>query len=246
MTEPEIYMTPQLAKRKDGLCPSRLNEEVLKVSTSKGGGPSHAAISKSYQTNTKYLTETVRELENDSEELKLITDSVNKFLKEHVDNSDDFTSISFEPKGCTWKLELDIDKVKAPDYRIQVICMAKASGDKRTTFVVDTTLLGKSDKISSTSLPGFKEAKATFEATSLVVRKAVVRCEFPEFPEGCKGRIFREVYQLNARVSREPDDISRFLRKGKLNQVCSFDSSNQVPLQLFAAVRIAPVGKKLL
>jgi hypothetical protein len=28
-----------------------------------------------------------------------------------------------------------------------------------------------------------------------------VRLEFPEFPEGCKGRAFREVYQLNARVS---------------------------------------------
>mmetsp|Transcript_33716 Transcript_33716/g.81754 ORF Transcript_33716/g.81754 Transcript_33716/m.81754 type:complete len:511 (-) Transcript_33716:990-2522(-) len=199
--EPEIYMTPQLAKRKDGLCPSLLIDEVLKVSTSKGGGPSHAAISKSYQTNTKYLTESIRQLENESEELKFISDSVNKFLKEYVDNSDDFSGISFEPKGCTWKLELDIDKVQAPDYRIQVICMARASGDKRTTFVVDTTLVGKSDKsISSTSLPGFKEAKATFEATSLVVRKAVVRCEFPEFPEGCKGRIFREVYQLNARL----------------------------------------------
>jgi len=208
-------MTPQLAKRKDGLCPSLLIDEVLKVSTSKGGGPSHAAISKSYQTNTKYLTESIRQLENESEELKFISDSVNKFLKEYVDNSDDFSGISFEPKGCTWKLELDIDKVQAPDYRIQVICMARASGDKRTTFVVDTTLVGKSDKsISSTSLPGFKEAKATFEATSLVVRKAVVRCEFPEFPEGCKGRIFREVYQLNARVSCKPDAINGFLRKG--------------------------------
>jgi hypothetical protein len=197
--EPEIYMTPQLAKRKDGLCPSLLNDEVLQVPTPKGG-PSYAAIAKSYQTNTKYLKESIRELENEAEELKYISDSVNKFLKQHVDGSDDLASIKFEPKGCTWKVELS-KKVRDPDYGIQVVCMATDAGDKRTTFVVDTALVGKNDKsISSTSLPGFKEAKATFEALSLVVRKAVVRCEFPEFPEGCKGRVFREVYQLNARV----------------------------------------------
>jgi S-methylmethionine-dependent homocysteine/selenocysteine methylase len=189
--EPEIYMTPQLAKRKDGLCPSLLNDEVLQVPTPKGG-PSYAAISKSYQTNTKYLKESIRELENEAEELKFISDSVNSFLTEYVNGSHDIANMEFEPKGCTWKVELSEEKLRAPDYRIQVVCMAKDFGNKRTTFVVDT--------ISSTSLPGFKEAKATFEALSLVVRKAVVRCEFPEFPEGCKGRVFREVYQLNARV----------------------------------------------
>jgi len=32
------------------------------------------------------------------------------------------------------------------------------------------------------------------------VRKALVRVEFPVFPEGCKEKTFREVYQLNARL----------------------------------------------
>jgi calcium/calmodulin-dependent protein kinase I len=54
--------------------------------------------------------------------------------------------------------------------------------------------------LASTSLPGYKEAKACFDFTALQVRKGVVRCEFVEFPEGCKGSAFREVYQLNARV----------------------------------------------
>jgi len=35
---------------------------------------------------------------------------------------------------------------------------------------------------------------------ALDVRKALVRVEFPVFPEGCKDRTFREVYQLNARL----------------------------------------------
>ena len=35
----------------------------------------------------------------------------------------------------------------------------------------------------------------------LDVRKSLVRIEFPSFSEGCQGKTFREVYQLNARVS---------------------------------------------
>lgn len=33
------------------------------------------------------------------------------------------------------------------------------------------------------------------------MKKALVRVEFPLFSEGCKNKTFREVYQLNARVS---------------------------------------------
>jgi hypothetical protein len=39
-----------------------------------------------------------------------------------------------------------------------------------------------------------------YENMVLDVRKALVRVEFPVFPEGCKDKTFREVYQLNARV----------------------------------------------
>ena len=40
-----------------------------------------------------------------------------------------------------------------------------------------------------------------FELIALDVKKALVRVEFPMFPEGCRDKTFREVYQLNARVS---------------------------------------------
>jgi hypothetical protein len=40
-----------------------------------------------------------------------------------------------------------------------------------------------------------------FELFALDVKKALVRVEFPIFPEGCREKTFREVYQLNARVS---------------------------------------------
>jgi len=39
-----------------------------------------------------------------------------------------------------------------------------------------------------------------FGDVGLDLRKALVRVEFPVFPEGCKEKTFREVYQLNARL----------------------------------------------
>ncbi|KAL9184891.1 hypothetical protein ACHAXT_002668 [Thalassiosira profunda] len=39
-----------------------------------------------------------------------------------------------------------------------------------------------------------------FGEVVLDVRKALARAEFPAFPEGCRGRTFREAYQLNARL----------------------------------------------
>lgn len=202
----KVYLTPQIekqAKRREGLCPSLLPDSHVSSSNGKGGA-ANAAITKSYQTNSKYMTSTVRDLENEAEELKFIIDSINKYLPEIVDEKKkkmDLVNMKFQPKGCMWLLEINQD-VGAPDYMITVVCLAKGEDNGTTTFVVDTNLVGKSSKaLSSTSLPGFREAKAVLELTSLVVRKAVVRCEFPVFPEGLKGKTFREIYQLNARVS---------------------------------------------
>ena len=199
----KIYMTPQLEKRKDGLCPSLLMEGHVAATNSKGGNGT-AAITKSYQTNSRFLTQQIKELSNMSEELKFITDSIHTYLRDIVDekkHSTDLISLKFQPKGCMWAMDFN-SNIGAPDYQIQVVCLAKGGSGESTHFVVDTNLVGKSSKsVASTSLPGFREAKAAFETTSLVVRKAVVKCEFPDFPEGCKGRAFREVYQLNARVS---------------------------------------------
>jgi hypothetical protein len=198
----KIYMTPQLAKRRDGLCPSLLGDNHAGTIAPKPG-VGNAAMIKSYQTNTRHLNPSIKDLENDSEELKYITDSIHSFLREIVDEkkqTTDLISLKFQPKGCTWTMELNPNH-GAPNYVMQVVCLAKGAGNNTTTYMVDTLLVGKDAKsIASTTLPGFREAKATFESVGLVVRKAVVKCEFPAFPEGCKGRAFREVYQLNARV----------------------------------------------
>jgi hypothetical protein len=194
----EIYMTPQLAKRRDGLCPSLLGD-----GHSSGDPSKPNPMKKSYETSSTFLVATIRELGDVAEELKYITDSVTTFLKELVDEKKktmDLTSLKFQPKGCTWAMEIN-PNLGAQDYSIEVVCLAKGTGGSSTTYVVETNLITKNAKDQgSTKLPGFAEAKATFDFTGLAVRKGVVRCEFPEFPEGCKGKAFRDIYQLNARV----------------------------------------------
>lgn len=202
-----IYMTPQIAKRRDGLAPSLLLDAFAANGTSnKSNGATNgstSAASKAYQTSSQFLRADVRDLENEAEELKFIVDSIQTFLAELVDHkkhSTDLVSLHFQPKGCTWACSLN-PNLDADDYEIEVVCSAKATPSGATTYVIDTHLVGGDVKTrSSTTLPGFREAKATLDATALQVRKAVVKCEFPEFPEGCKGRAFREVYQLNARL----------------------------------------------
>lgn len=199
----KVYLTPQIekvAKRRNGLCPALLGDNHWDEVTAKA--PTSCAAIKSYETNTKHLNEDIRELGNNGEELKFISDSIQFFLRDCIDEkgqSTDLVTLDFQPKGCIWSMELN-PTIGAPDYMIQVQCLARSGDSNTTNFVVDTKLVGKSS-IASTSLPGYREAKASFEMAALVVRKAVVKCEFPNFPEGCKGRAFREVYQLNARVS---------------------------------------------
>ena len=202
----EMYLTPQIErqmKRREGLCPTLLDDDHIFLTRSKAGN-GLAAVTKSYQTSSRFLTSVIRDLESDAEELQFIINSVNKYLGKIVDEKRkkmDLVSVKFKPKGCKWVLEINPD-IGAPDYMITVVCYAcKGDGEGITTFVLDTNLVGKSSEtLTSTSLPGFKEAKGVLEFTALTVRKGVVRCEFPVFPEGLKGKTFREIYQLNARV----------------------------------------------
>jgi len=201
----EMHLTPQIekqAKRREGLCPSLLIDDHVQLSQSKTGNQ-FAALTKSYQTNSRFLTSVIQDMESDAEELQFIVNSVNKYLGKIVDERKkkmDLIGVKFKPKGCTWLLEINSD-IGAPDYIITIVCYAKGEHKGVTTFVLDTNLVGKqSDSITSTTLPGFKEAKAVLEFTALTVRKGVVRCEFPVFPEGLKGKTFKDVYQLNARL----------------------------------------------
>eukprot|EP00543_Licmophora_paradoxa_P001047 CAMPEP_0202445100 /NCGR_PEP_ID=MMETSP1360-20130828/3984_1 /ASSEMBLY_ACC=CAM_ASM_000848 /TAXON_ID=515479 /ORGANISM="Licmophora paradoxa, Strain CCMP2313" /LENGTH=504 /DNA_ID=CAMNT_0049061255 /DNA_START=98 /DNA_END=1612 /DNA_ORIENTATION=- len=190
---PQLYMTPQLEKRRDGLAPALL--DLDKVSEPQDPKTS---LTRSYRTSSKFLNKSVLNSVNvdDSKELQTITDSIAGRLRELEDETTKrhIVAADFEPAGCRWMIHLN-PSLNAPSYHIQVVCLGCAESNGNA-YLIDTTLVPHKD----TSEPGFKGAKAAFDFVALQVRKAVVKCEFPEFPEGCKGRSFREVYQLNARL----------------------------------------------
>ena len=196
---PRLYMTPHLAKRKDGLCPSLLQKET------KRDKPGY--LSKNYRTNSNLMLQ-VKErdgIPKELTELQTIIECVTKALKSAARSGAGICSLSFKPEGCIWKMEFDpsLDRA-AESYKMQVICSAN-KGHGYTHYMVDTILVPKipvdPDPLKP-SPPGFKAAKPIFEMLSLKIRKSIVALEFPEFPEGCKDKQFKEVYQLNARVSR--------------------------------------------
>jgi hypothetical protein len=205
---PKVYMTPHLAKRKDGLCPSLLqNHSSAKPVKDK---PGHTY--KPYQTNSKLLLQ-IKDRDGvprEVNELQTLIDVVNKSLKAHIALESDPTveGLKFKPEGCVWKMEFHSSFEEAcDDYRMEVICSANESEQEGTIYVIDCIMIPKKAVDPSPlvpPLPGFKDAKIAYDKVMFSVRKAVVRLEFPDFPEGCKGKAFKEVYQLNARVRQDP------------------------------------------
>lgn len=202
---PKLYMTPQIAKRKDGLYPSLLQlPENEKQPKEKPG-----YVSKPYQTNSSLLLQ-IKEREGISKEvteLQTLIESVNRALKTLVADEIEPTivGLKFKPEGCTWKMEFHPSLGEAQDsYRIEVIC--SANWDGRTNYLIDSVMVPKvpvdPDPLAEPP-EGFRDAKSAFDLVAIAVRKSIVRLEFPDFPEGCKkgGPLFRDVYQLNARVS---------------------------------------------
>lgn len=241
---PQVYMTPQLQKRRDGLAPS-----LLELAERETHDPKTSLL-KSYQTSSKFLAKSVVNCVDvdDSQELQAIVDSIATTLEELVDRNSgtkDLASLKFQATGCKWTLEFN-PSLRAESHMLEVVCLACSEGtaNQGITYIVDTILAPKKPGASQSG-SGFKEAKNTFDFVSLQVRKAVVKCEFPEFPEGCKGTPFRDVYQLNARVSSLPQCCNRTLCKIRSHHVCRCFSSSRGRLRLFAAVRTVPLARKL-
>jgi len=200
---PKLYMTPILAKRKDGLCPSMYNPDVLEnVSSS----------SKVYRTNSYLLKNLGSQMrkegsagsEVEAVEFQTITGAIRDCIKDLVGSSKSMVSSQFQPHGCTWTLDFN-PKLNGANinYLLSIVCSAKNEKSAAITeYFVNSKIVSKNGSPDGPlpSLRGLREAKGVLEITALELRKAVVKLELPEFPEGRKGGTFREAYQLNARL----------------------------------------------
>lgn len=255
---PKLYMTPLLEKRKDGLCPSLL----LKDPTA----PRDGFTRKSYRTSSVYMFQ-LKEREGvprELTELQTIIECVTKAIKLAAKSGDGICRLSFKPEGCIWKMEFDsqITEEGAATYKIHVCCYA-SKGNECTNYMVDTILIPKMPSDPNPLAPdppGYRQVKPNFDTIACKVRKSLVALEFPEFPEGCKDKSFKQIYQLNARVSsndmfkntfdcRLMNITSLRLRQTNMKtslsgRLVTFFSSVQVPSQPSVEERIVQLVEK--
>eukprot|EP00934_Nitzschia_sp_Nitz4_P005317 Nitzschia sp. Nitz4//scaffold36_size144017//78439//79993//NITZ4_003098-RA/size144017-processed-gene-0.49-mRNA-1//1//CDS//3329549492//5307//frame0 len=204
MAENEFYITKHIGARDDGLCPRKLPENYSGTIVTKPHDPA-APMEISHETNSHILKHDIRDLHDSSAELEFICEAISKFVMENVDEDEQqsaLVGLDFEIEGCIWKIALN-PNLGAPGLSIFVSLAAKHHEDKKSTIWVTQTSLVSLDNMTVVSRADVEEKttlKAAFEQTALVIRKAVLSCEFPEFPEGCKDKRFKDVYKLNAKL----------------------------------------------
>eukprot|EP00529_Nitzschia_sp_RCC80_P025450 CAMPEP_0113521670 /NCGR_PEP_ID=MMETSP0014_2-20120614/44767_1 /TAXON_ID=2857 /ORGANISM="Nitzschia sp." /LENGTH=524 /DNA_ID=CAMNT_0000419651 /DNA_START=193 /DNA_END=1767 /DNA_ORIENTATION=- /assembly_acc=CAM_ASM_000159 len=218
----QFYTTTELEKQPDGLCPHLLDESYTSSMSDDNGGVWFSRITGMYRTNSQFLNSKVRRLNDDSLELEFITGNITDFLRQLGMDEPNIVGMEFFAKGCTWTLDLNPD-LGTPNYQIHVTVFARRetkielddddNSPERTgttTYIVATSLFDKEDKsLASKRMPGFEQARETFDLAVLAVRKAVVKCEFPRFPEGLRvipstgeAKLFKEVYKLKAMLKK--------------------------------------------
>lgn len=199
LSSDEFYLNPEIDAREDGLCPTKLPDNYT------GSLVEMEELIISYQTNSSLLTREIRDKKDASAELEFLCESISKYVLENVDEEEQksaLISLDFEIEGCIWKMDLN-PNLAVPDLQVHVTLLAKDGGDKGTIWVTESYLVDmkNGDAIMTKSeVQKYPTGKAALEQTAMVIRKAVIKCEFPEFPEGGKDRHFKEVYKLNAKV----------------------------------------------
>lgn len=201
MASSEFYINEQIAEREDGLCPTKLPDDYTATITA---APDAFVVS--FQTNSRLLNKYVGDRNDASAELEFICESISRFVMENVDEEEHTSALialDFEIEGCIWKMDLN-PEVATSGLQIHVKLLAKADAELGTiwvtrTYMVDTKT-GGSKPLTKSELKQLGTARIAVEQTALVIRKAVLRCEFPEFPEGGKEKAFKQVYKLNIKV----------------------------------------------
>lgn len=208
MATDEFYVTRQIAARDDGLSPTRLPSDYSATLHTQDVMPD-APLRVSYETSSKLLNSEIREKGDSSAELEFLCESISNYLVVNVDEEEHqsaLTSLDFEIEGCIWKMGLNPNLDKEGEFQVHVTLAGKRDGNDRKSsiWVARTALVYADDhsEVPKSDVVDLPDLKATVDQTALVIRKAIIKCELPEFPEGGKNRRFKEVYKLNAKVGR--------------------------------------------
>jgi len=126
-----------------------------------------------------------------------------------------FSKLSFDPEDCSWNGEInykiDIVPSATGSFRFNIQCF-KISLPKREGFMIEDSSYETFivvDVTSSLTKSAHKTNKyvltawqKTFDGLTCNVLRELYKLYLPDdFPEGCKGKTFRSIYQLNKKVS---------------------------------------------
>ena len=76
-----------------------------------------------------------------------------------------------------------------------------SSRPRAKTYAVELSIIDDTVHNLRNAADHRDDIKNSVEWISYGIRRSMARSMFPQFPEGCRGRPFREIYQLNKKVS---------------------------------------------
>jgi hypothetical protein len=177
-------MTPQCEKKRDDVLSGHdmTSDPIATMMPDRAvPGKPQQPVSRTFEcTTTRKL---LRQVPKTSSAVAAICQSIQTRLVTQF-QSTLWLTIDFEPRSSKWRISRSPSKFETSEVHIVMtkIC-SPVQGEEKYTLSIS----GEPSKLLDT--------------VHFCVRKAVVRLEFPDFPDGCKSVKFRSVYQLNERVS---------------------------------------------
>lgn len=180
-------MTPHCEKKRSNVLAGHNHSNIGPIATTTDVASVCSAPSKQVLRTYEYTTTRVllRQVAKKASAVAAICKSIQSRLMLQFQSSLTAT-IDFEPGSSRWKISRPTGKDPDDISEVQVVLIKHSSPhDDDEKYIVRVSAV----------------PSKLLDVVHYVVRKAVVRLEFPDFPEGLKEAKFRSVYQLNERVS---------------------------------------------
>ena len=122
-------------------------------------------------------------------------------------NGDAGNNNSKDGENKTFTFPIKVTCAEDDDVTDNLPPQGKNDPPRAKTYAVDLSVIDDSihhpiSKWSTAEAAEHRDdIKNAMEWVSYGIRRSMARSMFPQFPEGCQGKLFREVYQLNKKVS---------------------------------------------
>ena len=124
-----------------------------------------------------------------------------------ISKNGDVNTNNKDGENKTFTFPIKVTCAEDDDVSDNLPPQSKNDPPRAKTYAVDLSVIDDSihhpiSKWSTAEAAEHRDdIKNAMEWVSYGIRRSMARSMFPQFPEGCQGKLFREVYQLNKKVS---------------------------------------------